>query len=70
MFKIMDIKKNDSSSKEEEEDQFLHFNKRLRLRRCKSTSRAEDIVTENEKQRRAQPDKPYTPVVYPHDSVP
>jgi hypothetical protein len=30
----------------------------LRLRRVKSTSMAEEIVTENEKQRRAQPDKP------------
>ena len=29
-----------------------------RLRRCKSLSRAEEIVTEDEKQRRAQPDKP------------
>ena len=29
-----------------------------RLRRCKSVSRAEEIVTEDEKQRRAQPDKP------------
>ena len=30
-----------------------------RLRRCKSVSRVEEIVTEDEKQRRAQPDKPY-----------
>ena len=30
-----------------------------RLRRCKSVSRAEEIVTEDEKQRRSQPDKPY-----------
>ena len=30
----------------------------LRLRRVKSTSRAQEIVTEDEKQRRAQPDKP------------
>ena len=28
------------------------------LRRCKSVSRAQEIVTEDEKQRRAQPDKP------------
>ena len=33
--------------------------KLLRLRRYKSVSRAEDIVKEEEKQRRAQPDKPY-----------
>ena len=32
--------------------------KQRRLRRCKSVSRAEEIVTEDEKQRRAQPDKP------------
>ena len=32
--------------------------KERRLRRCKSVSRAEEIVTEDEKQRRAQPDKP------------
>jgi hypothetical protein len=31
---------------------------RQRLRRVRSTSMAEEIVTENEKQRRAQPDKP------------
>ncbi len=31
---------------------------RVRLRRVKSTSLAEDVVTENEKQRRAQADKP------------
>ena len=30
----------------------------LRLRRVQSTSLAEEIVTETEKQRRAQPDKP------------
>ena len=35
------------------------FLKQRRLRRCKSVSRAEEIVTEDEKQRRAQPDKPY-----------
>jgi hypothetical protein len=32
--------------------------KQRRLRRCKSLSRAEEIVTEDEKQRRSQPDKP------------
>ena len=32
--------------------------KESRLRRCKSVSRAQEIVTEDEKQRRAQPDKP------------
>ena len=32
--------------------------KERRLRRCKSVSRAEEIVTEDEKQRRQQPDKP------------
>ena len=31
---------------------------RLKLRRCRSTSKAETIVTEDEKMRRAQPDKP------------
>lgn len=31
---------------------------RLKLRRCRSTSKAETIVTEEEKMRRAQPDKP------------
>ena len=30
----------------------------MRLRRANSTSRAEDIVTEDAKIRRAQPDKP------------
>jgi hypothetical protein len=29
------------------------------LRRCRSTSKAETIVTEEEKMRRAQPDKPW-----------
>jgi hypothetical protein len=32
--------------------------RQVRLRRVRSTSRAEEIVTEAEKQRRAQPDKP------------
>ena len=32
--------------------------RQVRLRRCPSTSKVETIVTENEKQRRAQPDKP------------
>ncbi len=34
------------------------FQPRLKLRRCRSTSKAETIVTEDEKVRRAQPDKP------------
>ena len=34
-----------------------------RLRRCKSVSRVEEIVTEDEKQRRAQPDKPYVIII-------
>ncbi|XP_059089214.1 diacylglycerol O-acyltransferase 1-like isoform X2 [Tigriopus californicus] len=38
----------------------------LRLRRVKSTSRAQEIVTEDEKQRRAQPDKP---IHRPKDSL-
>jgi len=37
-----------------------------RLRRCKSFSRAEEIVTEEEKQRRSQPDKP---IHKPRDSI-
>jgi hypothetical protein len=32
--------------------------KLAKLRRCRSTSKAETIVTEEEKMRRAQPDKP------------
>ncbi len=32
--------------------------RQLRLRRVRSVSRAQEIVTEDEKQRRAQPDKP------------
>ncbi len=32
--------------------------RQIRLRRCPSTSKVESIVTEDEKQRRAQPDKP------------
>ena len=32
---------------------------KVRLRRVRSTTRAEEIVTEDEKQRRAQPDKPW-----------
>ena len=32
--------------------------RQIRLRRCPSTSKVEYIVTEEEKQRRAQPDKP------------
>ena len=32
--------------------------KEIRLRRCPSTSKVETIVTEDEKLRRAQPDKP------------
>ena len=32
--------------------------RQIRLRRCPSTSKVESIVTEEEKQRRAQPDKP------------
>ena len=32
--------------------------KERRLRRCQSVSRMEEIVTGDEKQRRAQPDKP------------
>ena len=34
------------------------FSPKLKLRRCRSTSKAETIVTEEEKMRRAQPDKP------------
>jgi hypothetical protein len=41
-------------SKIDDED----FSPRLKLRRCRSTSKAETIVTEEEKMRRAQPDKP------------
>ena len=40
--------------------------RQLRLRRVRSTSRAQEIVTEEEKQRRAQPDKPYTYVQVIH----
>ena len=32
--------------------------RQIRLRRCSSTSKIQSIVTEEEKQRRAQPDKP------------
>ena len=32
--------------------------RQVRLRRCPSTSKVESIVTEDEKLRRAQPDKP------------
>jgi len=43
------------TSKDAKSQQLGH---QLRLRRVRSTSRAEEIVTEEEKQRRAQPDKP------------
>ena len=32
--------------------------RQIRLRRCSSTSKMESIITKDEKQRRAQPDKP------------
>ena len=44
---------NSLSSNEDE------FRPRVKLRRCRSTSKAETIVTEAEKMRRAQPDKPW-----------
>ena len=61
-----DIVENDASTEEESAKESEAGNlkdearqKLLRLRRYKSVSRAEDIVKEDEKQRRAQPDKPY-----------
>ena len=41
-----------------EEDGNGQNENQLRLRRVKSTSMAQEIVTEDEKLRRAQPDKP------------
>ena len=39
-------------------DEELIRKRQIRLRRCPSSSKVETIVTEDEKLRRAQPDKP------------
>ena len=48
----------ESAGNSKDDEKLLTVPKLRRLRRCKSLSRAEEIVTEDEKQRRAQPDKP------------
>jgi hypothetical protein len=56
--KVFLVEDKDSDNNISSNDEDTLRRRQIRLRRCPSTSKVETIVTEDEKLRRAQPDKP------------